>query len=183
MSSNFLYTAIVSISHYLSLFLSVPLSLLSLSLSLAEVTHYCALLLPQRPEFTDFGASIHLNPSSPYHLKKGVGEGSKLDPSLGSYGSKRQICDVNSFDCEDSDGEEERSIGYKTPQVDELSFNSSLSLSLLERSFSPPLFTVVSSGRLCSNNEFCGEVPGQEARGLRCENQSTRIDTVRDASP
>jgi hypothetical protein len=116
-------------------------------------------------------------------LKKGVGEGSDLDPSLGSYGSKRQICDVNSFDCEDSDGDDEHSIGNKTPKVDELSFNSSLSLSLVERSFSPPLFTVASSGRLCSINEFCGEVPGQEARGLRCDNQSTRIDTVRDTLP
>ena len=81
---------------------------------------------------------------------------------------------MNSFDCEDSDGDDEHSLGNKTPKMDELSFNSSLSLSLIERSFSPPLFTVTSNGRLCSINEFCGTAPGHEMRELCCENQSTR---------
>jgi hypothetical protein len=90
---------------------------------------------------------------------------------------------VNSFDCEDSDGDDEHSLGNKTHKMDELSLNSSLSFSLVERSLSPPLFTVASSGRLCGTNEFCGEVPSQEMRSLCCEKQSTCVDAVSRTAP
>ena len=36
--------------------------------------------------------------------------------------SKRQICDVNSFDCEGSDSEDYVSPGFKTPKMDELDY-------------------------------------------------------------
>lgn len=36
--------------------------------------------------------------------------------------SKRQICDVNSFDCEGSDSEDNISPGFKTPKMDELDY-------------------------------------------------------------
>lgn len=154
------------------------------------MTHYCALLLPQRPEFTDFEALVRLDNSSFRH-KRGDGQSSGFESAQGNFNSKRQISDVNSFDCEDSDGDDELSVGNKTPKVaDDCNFSSSLHM--IEDFFSPPLFTVSSSGRLNSSegeagggggggvDEFCLAPPNcEETRNLRCENQSTCIDSAR----
>ena len=79
------------------------------------MTHYCALLLPQLPECTDLGLFV-LNSSNSFDSESNVSDSS-------SYHLKRQICDVNKFDCEDSDDEEYNSDtpfqGYKTPKTEE----------------------------------------------------------------
>jgi hypothetical protein len=75
------------------------------------VTHYCSLLLPQKPEFADFKSLFQSDDS--------VFGNPRRSPGCDGMTVKRTICDVNSFDCEnsDSDGEDAFS-GYKTPKVE-----------------------------------------------------------------
>lgn len=75
------------------------------------MTHYCSLLLPQRPEFADFKSLFQSDDS--------VFGNPRRSPGCDGMTVKRTICDVNSFDCEnsDSDGEDVFS-GYKTPKVE-----------------------------------------------------------------
>lgn len=81
------------------------------SFCFADVTHYCSLLLPQRPEFADFKSLFQSDDS--------VFGNPRRSPGCDGMTVKRTICDVNSFDCEnsDSDGEDVFS-GYKTPKVE-----------------------------------------------------------------
>ena len=76
------------------------------------MTHYCSLLLPQRPEFADFKCLFQSDDS--------IFGNSRRSPGSDGLNVKRTICDVNSFDFEnsDSDGEEAFS-GYKTPKVED----------------------------------------------------------------
>lgn len=84
------------------------------------MTHFCALLLPHLPEYTDLGNLYMLNSgSSSFDSESNTSDSS-------SFHLKRQICDVNKFDCEDSDDDEYNSdtppqplAGYKTPKTAE----------------------------------------------------------------
>lgn len=82
-----------------------------LFLCLVDVTHYCSLLLPQRPEFADFKSLFQSDDS--------VFGNSRRSPGCDGMTVKRTICDVNSFDCENSDSDgEDVFLGYKTPKVE-----------------------------------------------------------------
>ena len=68
------------------------------------------MLLPQPPEYANLENILVLNS---YDSDSNI----SLDSS--TYHAKRTICDVNKFDCEDSDYEYDNTSGCKTPKIDE----------------------------------------------------------------
>lgn len=68
-------------------------------------------MLPQRPEFADFKSLFQSNDT--------IFGSSSRGPGSDGMTVKRTICDVNSFDCENSDSDSDEVFsGYKTPKVE-----------------------------------------------------------------
>ena len=68
-------------------------------------------MLPQRPEFADF--------KSLFQSDDTLFGSSRRGPGSDGMTVKRTICDVNSFDCENSDSDSDEVFsGYKTPKVE-----------------------------------------------------------------
>lgn len=68
-------------------------------------------MLPQRPEFADF--------KSLFQSDDTLFGSSRQGPGSDGMTVKRTICDVNSFDCENSDSDSDEVFsGYKTPKVE-----------------------------------------------------------------